>query len=95
MKIHHSCLCKNQKKQTLFKNRSGIKAIREKTGFLRFIWKLESRKLFEDWSLEKLNLRIGILDIKFEINQTFGNRKLSSEIGIWKNCLKWNFKINN
>ena len=69
MKIHHSCLCKKKKKNiTLFKNRSGIKAIREKTGFLRFIWKLESRKLFEDWSLEKINLRIVILDIKFERN---------------------------
>ena len=68
MKIHHSCLCKKKKNITLFKNRSGIKAIREKTGFLRFIWKLESRKLFEDWSLEKINLRIVILDIKFERN---------------------------
>ena len=69
MKIHHSCLCKKIKRnRTLFKNRSGIKAIREKTGFLRFIWKLESRKLFEDWSLEKINLRIVILDIKFERN---------------------------
>ena len=29
---------------------SGIKTIREKTGFLEFIWKLESRKLFENWS---------------------------------------------
>ena len=72
-----------------------LKLFKRKLDFWRFIWKLESRKLFEDWSLEKLNLRIGILDIKFEINQTFGNRKLSSEIGIWKNCLKWNFKINN
>ena len=29
-----------------------LKLFERKTGFLRFIWKLESRKLFEDWSLE-------------------------------------------
>ena len=38
---------------------SEIKTIREKTGFLGFIWKLES------W---ELNLRIGILETKFERN---------------------------
>ena len=58
MKIHHSCLCKHKKNYNIiYKKQSGIKAIREKTGFLRFIWKLESRKLFEDWRLEKINLR--------------------------------------
>ena len=31
------------------------------------------------------------LKIKFERNQNFGNWKLSSEIGILKNCLKMEF----
>ena len=37
---------KIKRKRTLFKNQSGIKTVREKIGFLRFIWKLKSRKLF-------------------------------------------------
>ena len=37
---------KIKRNRTLFKNRGEIKTIRERTGFLRFIWKLESRKLF-------------------------------------------------
>ena len=28
-----------------------LKLFLEKTGFLKFIWKLESQKLFENWSL--------------------------------------------
>ena len=28
-----------------------LKPFLEKTGFLKFIWKLESQKLFENWSL--------------------------------------------
>ena len=59
-----------------------LKTVGEKTGFLNFILKLES------W---ELNLRVGILGIKLEGNQNFGNWKLSSEIGILKNCLKMEF----
>ena len=47
----HSCLCKIKRNRRLFENWSGIKTVREKTGFLKFIWKLESRKLFQNWSL--------------------------------------------
>ena len=56
-----------------------LKIVRQKTGFLKFILKLESCEL---------NLIIGILEIKFERNQNFGNRKLNSEIGIQKKMFK-------
>ena len=46
----HSCLCKIKRNIRLFENQSEIKIVREKIGFLKFIWKLESRKLFENWS---------------------------------------------
>ena len=48
----------------IFENWSGIKTIQKKTKVLKFIWKLESRKL---------NLRIRILEIKFERNWNFEN----------------------
>ena len=46
----HSCLCKIKRNIRLFENQSEIKIVREKIGFLKFIWKLEFRKLFENWS---------------------------------------------
>ena len=59
---------------------SGIKTIREKTGFLEFIWKLES------W---EVNLRIGILETKFETNWNFENYLRIEVLKIkFKN---WNF----
>ena len=45
---------KIKENERLFENHNGIKIVREKTGFLKFIWKLESCEL---------NLRIGILEI--------------------------------
>ena len=48
----HSFLCKIKRNRRLFENQSGIKTVREKIGFLKFIWKFESRKLFENWSFE-------------------------------------------
>ena len=47
----HSCLCKIKRNRRLFENQSGIKIVREKTWFLKFIWKLESWRLLENWSL--------------------------------------------
>ena len=47
----HSYLCKIKRNIRLFENQSEIKIVRGKIGFLKFIWKLESRKLFENWSL--------------------------------------------
>ena len=44
-------LIKIKRDRRLFENQSGIKTVREKIGFLKFIWKFESRKLFENWSL--------------------------------------------
>ena len=40
-----------------------IKTVRGKTGFLKFIWKLESWRLFENWSFRGY-LKIGFLEIK-------------------------------
>ena len=54
---------KLREKRRLFENQSGIKTVRVKTGFLKFIWKL---KLWE------LNLKIEILGIKFK-NWNFEN----------------------
>ena len=51
---NHSYVCKIKRNRRLFENQSVIKIVREKTGFLKFIWKLESYEL---------NLRIGILEI--------------------------------
>ena len=48
----------------MFENWSEIKIIWKKTRVLKFIWKLEF------W---KLNLKIRILEIKFEINWNFEN----------------------
>ena len=48
----------------IFKNWSEIKIIWKKTKVLKFIWKL---------TFWKLNLRIGILGIKFERNWNFEN----------------------
>ena len=50
----HSCLCKIKRNKRLFETRMELKTVREETGFLKFIWKLES------W---ELNLRIEILEI--------------------------------
>ena len=36
----HSYLCKIKRNIRLFENQSGIKIVRGKTGFLKFIWKL-------------------------------------------------------
>ena len=47
----HSCLYKIKRKRRLFENQSGIKTVRVKTGFLKFIWKLKSRRLYDNWSL--------------------------------------------
>ena len=55
----HSCLCKVKRNKRLFETRMELKTVREKTGFLKFIWKLEY------W---ELNLRVGILGIKLEGN---------------------------
>ena len=70
-------------------NWSGLKIIWKKTRILKIIWKLKFWRLefseirfernctFENYlkKLEfwKLNLRIGILEIKFEINWIFEN----------------------
>ena len=48
----HSCLCKIKRNKRLFENQSRIKTVWEKTGFLKFIWKFEFLKLFENWSLK-------------------------------------------
>ena len=80
MKIHYSCLCKTKRSRRSFENQSGIKAIWEKIRFLKFNWKLESRKSLENWSFKvylkigilKLNTRMRILEIKFEKNWNFG-----------------------
>ena len=64
----HSCLCKINRNKRLFETRKELKLLERKLDF---------RNLFEDWSLEdcliigvskiiwKLNLRIGILEIKW------------------------------
>ena len=38
----HSCLCKVKRNKRLFETRMELKIVREKTGFLKFILKLES-----------------------------------------------------
>ena len=58
----HSYLCKIKRNIRLFENQSGIKTVQGKIEFLKFIWKLAS------W---ELNLRIGILEIKFERNWNY------------------------
>ena len=50
----HSCLCKVKRNKRLFETRMELKIVREKTGFLKFILKLES------W---ELNLRMRILEV--------------------------------
>ena len=47
----HSCSCKIKRNRRLFENHSEIKTVRDKTGFLKFIWKLESQRLLENRSL--------------------------------------------
>ena len=59
------------KNRRLFENQSGIKTVRKNIGFSKFIWKLKSRNLFGNWSLENY-LKIGVLGIKFK-NWIFGN----------------------
>ena len=57
----------------LFENQSGIKTVREKIGILKFIWKIGVSKITWKSEFWKLNLRIGILDIKFKRNWNFEN----------------------
>ena len=59
-----SCLCKIKRNKRLFENRSEIKIVRDKTRFLKIGVSKIIRK-FEFW---ELNLRIEILEIKFERN---------------------------
>ena len=68
MKDSFMLIKKIKENERLFENHNGIKIVREKTGFLKFIWKSESRRLFENRSLWELNLRIRILENKFERN---------------------------
>ena len=58
-----------------------LKLFERKLDFLKFIRKVKSRKLFENWNFEKSNLRnwsfenhlkIGVLKIRFK-NWDFGN----------------------
>ena len=53
---------KSKEMENYLKTGVELKLFLEKTGFLKFIWKLES------W---ELNLRIGILEIKFDRNWNF------------------------
>ena len=64
---------KIKRNRTLFKNRGEIKTIWEKIGFLKFIWKIGVSKITWKSEFWKLNLRIGILDIKFKRNWNFEN----------------------
>ena len=48
-----------------------IKTIVGKIGFLKFIWKLESSRLFENWSFRDY-LKVGFLEIKCK-NENFKN----------------------
>ena len=77
----HSCLCKIKRNKRLFETRRELKLLERKLDF---------RNLFEDWSLEdcliigvlkiiwKLNLRIGILEIKWrwKVEIKFGSQKI-------------------
>ena len=42
---------KSKEMEDYLKTGVELKLFLEKTGFLKFIWKLESQKLFENWSL--------------------------------------------
>ena len=55
-----------------------IKTIVGKIGFLKFIWKLESSRLFENWSFRDY-LKIGFLEVKCR-NENFQKLNLK-EIG--------------
>ena len=82
----HSCLCKVKRNKRLFETRRELKLLERKLDF---------RNLFEDWSLEdcliigvskiiwKLNLRIGILEIKWrwKVEIKFGSKKIGI---IWR-----------
>ena len=48
-----------------------IKTIQKKTKFLKFVWKLESYGLFENWSFKDY-LKIGFLEIQCK-NENFRN----------------------
>ena len=66
-------LIKSKRDRRLFSNYSGIKTVWEKIGFFKFIWKIGVSKITWKSKFWKLNLRIGILDIKFKRNWNFEN----------------------
>ena len=59
-----------------------IKTVLGKTGFLKFIWKLESWRLFENWSFRGY-LKIGFLEIKCK-NEFFFRSWIWKRLGPWK-----------
>ena len=66
-------LIKIKRDRRLFENQSGIKTVWKKIRFLKFIWKIGVSKITWKSEFWKLNLRIGILDIKFKRNWNFEN----------------------
>ena len=71
VKIHYY-LYEIKRTRRLFENQSGIKIVWEKTRFLKFI-KIGVSNIIWKLDIRKLNLRIGISEIKFERNWNFEN----------------------